>query len=87
MKFIQKRRKRLCVRKSNPVPAKIIGNGILDWEQEHGIISHCVFAFGYAKSNTSTDYLFVMDGWNTGGKFVQYDYYDWVSGYKIYVRE
>lgn len=47
---------------------------------------HAVFCFGYAESTTAVDYLFVMDGWRTGGRFVKFDYYDKVIGYKIYVR-
>lgn len=41
--------------------------------------------FGYAKSTTGTQYLFVMDGWNTYGRFVKFNYYPYFFGYKIWV--
>ena len=47
---------------------------------------HGVYCFGYASSNTGVNYLFVMDGWNRGGRFVKFNYYPQVFGYKIYVR-
>lgn len=47
---------------------------------------HGVYCFGYASSNTGVRYLFVMDGWNRGGRFVKFNYYPQVFGYKIYVR-
>lgn len=46
---------------------------------------HCVMNFGYAESNTGAKYLFVMDGWNTNGRFVKFDYYPYFFGYKIWV--
>lgn len=46
---------------------------------------HCVMNFGYAKSTTGTQYLFVMDGWNTYGRFVKFNYYPYFFGYKIWV--
>ncbi len=47
---------------------------------------HGVYCFGYASSNTEAKYLFVMDGWNRGGRFVKFNYYPQIFGYKIYVR-
>lgn len=46
---------------------------------------HCVMNFGYAESTSGTEYLFVMDGWNTYGRFVKFDYYPYFFGYKIWV--
>lgn len=48
-------------------------------------IGHCVMNFGYAESTSGTEYLFVMDGWNTYGRFVKFDYYPYFFGYKIWV--
>ena len=47
---------------------------------------HSVMAFGYATSNIGTPYLFVMDGWNSYGRFVKFNYYPYVAGYKIWVK-
>lgn len=47
---------------------------------------HAVFCFGYAYSVSGEPYLFVMDGWRDGGKFVRSNYYTHVYGYKVYVR-
>lgn len=52
----------------------------------YDIEGHSLFNFGYATSSTGTPYLFVMDGWNTYGRFVKMDYYYKLSGYKIWVR-
>lgn len=46
---------------------------------------HHVMAFGYANSTSGTPYLFVMDGWNNYGRFVKFNYYPYISGYKIWV--
>lgn len=48
---------------------------------------HAVFAIGHALSNTGTKYIFVMDGWNPYGRFVKFDYFGIMSGYKIWVKE
>lgn len=55
-------------------------NGIFDKGS-----GHCVMNFGYAQSTTGTQYLFVMDGWNTYGRFVKFNYYPYFFGYKISV--
>ena len=47
---------------------------------------HDLFNFGYASGTDGTQYLFVMDGWNTYGRFVKYSYYPVVKGYKIWVN-
>lgn len=56
---------------------------------KNGLISkgtgHCVMALGYAESNTGIEYIFVMDGWNSYGRFVKFDYYPYFFGYKIWV--
>ena len=46
---------------------------------------HCVMTFGYAGSTAGSKYLFVMDGWNTYGRFVKFNYYPYFWGYKIWV--
>lgn len=46
---------------------------------------HDVFNLGYASSTSGAKYLLVMDGWNRNGRFVKYDYYPVVKGYKIWV--
>lgn len=51
------------------------------WESE----GHDVFALGYASSTSGTPYILVMDGWNNYGRFVKYDYFPLVKGYKIWV--
>lgn len=47
---------------------------------------HSMFCLGHAKSTDNDNYLFVMDGWNTYGRFVKFDYYPNIAGYKIWVR-
>lgn len=47
---------------------------------------HGVYTFGYASSSGGAKYLFVMDGWNTYGRFVKFDYYPRMFGWKIWVR-
>lgn len=47
---------------------------------------HGVYAFGYATNSNNVDYLFVMDGWNSYGRFVKFDYYPRIFGYKIWVK-
>jgi hypothetical protein len=47
---------------------------------------HAVYAFGYANSTNNDNYIFVMDGWNTYGRFVKFDYYPYFFGYKIWVK-
>lgn len=47
---------------------------------------HDLFNFGYASGTDGTKYLFVMDGWYTRGRFVKFDYYPVVKGYKIWVN-
>lgn len=57
-------------------------NGIL-FDKGDG---HGVMVLGYADSVAGTHYLFVMDGWNTYGRFVKLDYYPYMFGYKIWVK-
>lgn len=47
---------------------------------------HGVFAFGYANGYNNEKYLFVMDGWYNYGRFVKFDYYPKIFGFKIWVR-
>ena len=46
---------------------------------------HDVMTFGYGESNTGTEYLFVMDGWNNYGRFVYFDYFPIIKGVKVWV--
>lgn len=46
---------------------------------------HDVMAMGGAESETGEKYLYVMDGWNSYGRFVKFDYYPYISGYAIVV--
>lgn len=48
---------------------------------------HGVFAFGYATGYNGEKFLFVMDGWNNYGRFVKFDYYKKIFGFKIWVRQ
>lgn len=57
-------------------------NGIFDKGS-----GHCVMTLGFAQSNTGTQYLFVMDGWNDKGRFVKFNYYPYFFGYKISVTK
>lgn len=47
---------------------------------------HDMYAFGYASGTDGTQYIFVMDGWNIGGRCVKYNYYPVLKGYKIWVN-
>lgn len=57
-------------------------------KEGNSIIStgHGVFAFGYATGYNNEKFLFVMDGWHNYGRFVKFDYYPKIFGYKIWVR-
>ena len=46
---------------------------------------HDVMTFGYGQSTSGTDYLFVMDGWYSYGRFVNFDFYPIVKGVKVWV--
>lgn len=46
---------------------------------------HDMFAFGYASSTSGTRYLCVMNGWQSNGYLVKYDYYPVVKGYAVWV--
>lgn len=46
---------------------------------------HGVMVLGYACSQTNSPYLFVMDGWYNYGRFLKFNYYPQIFGYKIWV--
>ena len=46
---------------------------------------HSAMTFGSAKSTSGAEYLFVMDGFYAYGRFVKFNYYPYVVGYKICV--
>lgn len=51
-------------------------------------LGHAVYCFGYAQNTAKTaNYLFVMDGEYTNGRFVKFSYYgaNNICGYKIWV--
>lgn len=50
-------------------------------------VGHDVMTFGYGKSKTGTNYLFVMDGWFDYGRFVKFSYYPIIKGVKVWVGE
>lgn len=58
------------------------------WTSFTGVLDgkHSMFCLGHARSTNRDNYLFVMDGWNTYGRFVKHDYYPNIVGYKIWVR-
>lgn len=56
------------------------GSGPLD---THTNVSQGATASAAAPSGK---FIFVMDGWNTYGRFVKFDYYHNIVGYKIWVR-
>ena len=45
-----------------------------------------MFEFGYATDTGNQGYHFVMDGYNTYGRFVKYGYWDQKFSYKICMR-
>ena len=59
----------------------VIKNGTGLFAEGHG-----VYNFGYARSTSGDNYLFVMDGWYNYGRFLKFDYYPKIFGYKIWVR-
>lgn len=46
---------------------------------------HDVMTFGYGESTSGTDYLFVMDGWYSYGRFVDFDFFPIVKGLEVSV--
>ena len=59
--------------------------GIRSTAASDGYMKHSAMAFGYAQSTFPERYLFVMDGLKNYGRFVSTGYYDYFSGYKIWV--
>lgn len=46
-------------------------------------LGHDVMTFGYGESTRGTEYLFVMDGWENYGRFVNFDYYPIIKGIEV----
>lgn len=46
---------------------------------------HDVMTFGYGESTKGTDYLFVMDGWYSYGRFVNFDFFPIIKGIEVSV--
>ncbi|MBR5678764.1 MAG: hypothetical protein IKX20_11640 [Paludibacteraceae bacterium] len=46
---------------------------------------HDVMSFGYGESTTGTKYLFVIDGWNDYGRFLNFNSVPIVEGLKVWI--
>lgn len=65
-----------AIRSGNPVHTMLRNESIFS-------VGHDVMTFGYGESTQGTEYLFVMDGWNDFGRFVNFNFFPIVKGIEV----